>query len=63
MFVVESVDGQYSLKLPALTECDNIPDIKNEIPTEACALNHKHLEEIAPYIKEDRKAETAIIGS
>jgi hypothetical protein len=32
-FVIESCDGQTSINLPTLIECDNLPDNRHEIPT------------------------------
>ena len=48
--VVESLDNAFSYALPALTECDAIPDIREEIPTPSVARAHPHLASIADKI-------------
>ena len=48
--VVESIDGTTSLKLSAVIECDDIPDVKAEIPTPAVALSYPHLRTIAQHL-------------
>ncbi|KAI4892131.1 hypothetical protein NFI96_008825, partial [Prochilodus magdalenae] len=46
-FIVESLDGQCSLPLPTLIECEMLPDNRNEIPTPNAAFFHPHLRDIA----------------
>ena len=48
--VVESIDGTTSLKLPAVIECDDIPDVRAEIPTPVVALSYPHLRTIAQHL-------------
>ncbi|KAK3107001.1 hypothetical protein FSP39_004706 [Pinctada imbricata] len=48
--VVSSLDGNTVLKLPAIVECDAIPDNREEIPTPEIAEQFPHLSEIAQYI-------------
>ena len=42
-YVVESMDGSTRLELPQLIECNQIPDIRDEIPTPQVASHHEHL--------------------
>lgn len=42
-FVVESLDGKVSIALPALIECDMLPDDRTEIPTPETARHYTHL--------------------
>ncbi|KAL4006299.1 tumor suppressor p53-binding protein 1 [Sarotherodon galilaeus] len=49
-FVVESVNGNASLPLPTLLECNDIPDNRSEIPTPEAAHHHAHLRQIANLI-------------
>lgn len=46
-FVVQTLDGTIKLDLPIITECEHIPDDKEEIPTPEVAYNHVHLHDIA----------------
>ncbi|XP_053375012.1 uncharacterized protein LOC128547190 [Mercenaria mercenaria] len=56
-FVVENLDGTSSHELPPLTECTQIPDIRDEIPTPAVARAHSHLTDLADSLPElDREA-------
>lgn len=48
--VLESLDNAFSYALPVLTECDAIPDIREEIPTLSVARAHPHLSSIADKI-------------
>ncbi|XP_070203432.1 uncharacterized protein [Littorina saxatilis] len=47
---VQSLDGQTTLKLPTVIECDNIPDNRSEIPTDDVAKCHSHLHSIVGQI-------------
>ncbi|XP_057701888.1 uncharacterized protein LOC130921697 isoform X2 [Corythoichthys intestinalis] len=49
-FVVEDVDGKVSMMLPTITECDQIPDNRDEIPSPEVAAAHPHLRSIASQI-------------
>ena len=61
-FEVQSVDTHERLELPILTECEMIPDNRNEIPTPEVARSHPHLCNIADRIPElDEKAEILIL--
>ncbi len=51
-FVVSSIDETSSLYLPALTECNQIPNVREEIPTPNSARHHAHLKDIADNIPE-----------
>ncbi len=48
--VIESLDGNKQHLLPPVTECDAIPDNKDEIPTPDVATAHQHLRPIANQI-------------
>ncbi|KAK3086079.1 hypothetical protein FSP39_013163 [Pinctada imbricata] len=49
-FVIESWDATETLKLPVLTECDNVPSVREEIPTPEIAKHFSHLMDIAAFI-------------
>ncbi|XP_057700851.1 uncharacterized protein LOC130921225 [Corythoichthys intestinalis] len=49
-FIVEDVDGKVSMMLPTITECDQIPDNRDEIPSPEVAAAHPHLRSIASQI-------------
>ncbi|XP_041431208.1 uncharacterized protein LOC121397779 [Xenopus laevis] len=49
-FIVESFDRKTQLPLPALIECDMLPDDKEEIPSPEVAYYHLHLRSIANLI-------------
>ncbi|XP_049322874.1 uncharacterized protein LOC125782565 [Astyanax mexicanus] len=51
-FQIESMDGQVSIPLPTLIECDDIPNDRTEIPTPEAAFHHKHLNSLAEQIPE-----------
>ena len=60
--VIESFDGTQIHTLPILTECNAIPDNREEIPTHAAARAHPHLEAIAEKIPElDPEAEILLL--
>ena len=48
--VVESLDNAFSYALSALSECNAIPDVGEEIPTQSVARAHPHLASIADKI-------------
>ena len=48
--IIESIDGSAKFKLPNLIECDQIPNIRDEIPTPDIVRHHKHLEDLAHVI-------------
>jgi hypothetical protein len=48
--VIESLDSSSKLDLPTLIECNQIPQIREEIPTPEVAQHHPHLNDIAEYI-------------
>ncbi|XP_067306911.1 uncharacterized protein [Pseudorasbora parva] len=61
-FQVESLDGQTSLLLPPLIECNDILNDRSEIPTPEAARYHPHLRSVAEHIPElDPKAEILIL--
>ncbi|XP_073714235.1 uncharacterized protein [Misgurnus anguillicaudatus] len=61
-FVVESLDGEVCLSLPTLTECDLIPNNRDEIPTPEIAHNHIHLQAVADQIPPlDHNAEILLL--
>ena len=61
-FQAESLDGQTSLLLLPLIECDEILNDCSEIPTPDAARHYPHLQNLAPYIRElDPKAEIFIL--
>lgn len=49
-FTVESFDGSMSLDLPQLIECNDIPYVREEIPTPNVAFFHDHLRSISSMI-------------
>ncbi|XP_033761536.1 uncharacterized protein LOC117343299 [Pecten maximus] len=49
-FIIESIDGTASLKLPNVIECDAIPNNSEEIPTPEVATNYQHLVDISDCI-------------
>ncbi|XP_041429818.1 uncharacterized protein LOC121397278 [Xenopus laevis] len=49
-FHLESLDGQVTVPLPTLIECNEIPDDRTEIPTPEAALHHKHLRPLVSQI-------------
>ena len=56
--VIESLDQSVRQALPTLTECNEIPSNRNEIPTPNVARAHPHLRQVADLIPElDESAE------
>lgn len=49
-YEVESLDGTARIPLPSLTECNEIPNNRDEIPTPDVALHHAHLKSLAHLI-------------
>ena len=49
--MVESFDGSTRHKLPALTECDQIPNTREEIPTLEVVHHYQHLQDIALHFR------------
>ena len=49
-YIIESLDGSTKLSLPTLIECNQIPNIREEIPTPEVAKYHEHLSDIADEI-------------
>lgn len=47
---MESLDGSVVLPLPALLECNEIPDNRSEIPTPEVISKHRHLRHLVRYI-------------
>ena len=45
-FTVTSCDNSYSLTLPDILECSEIPNTRSEIPTPEILRHHKHLQDI-----------------
>nr|XP_055034971.1 uncharacterized protein LOC129422846 [Misgurnus anguillicaudatus] len=61
-FQVESLDGQTSLLLPPLIECNDFIIDRSEIPTPDAARHHPHLRSVAGHIpKLDPKAEILVL--
>ncbi|KAK3706058.1 hypothetical protein QZH41_004150, partial [Actinostola sp. cb2023] len=50
--MIESLDQRVKYRLPTLTECDEIPNNREEIPTPDVARAHSHLQQIADEIPE-----------
>ena len=49
-FTVESLDCRSQLELPTLVECNQIPNIRDEVPIPDIARNHPHLNDIEDHI-------------
>lgn len=49
-FVIESLDGKCSFKLPMLIECAELPSNREEIPSPRVAKGYSHLEDISDKI-------------
>ena len=49
-FMVESFDGSCTLDLPTLIECENVPNVREEIPTPDVAQHYSHLRDISSLI-------------
>lgn len=61
-FIVESADGEVRLSLPTLTECDLIPNNRDEIPTPEAARSYTHLKVVADKISPlDHDAEILLL--
>ena len=61
--IIESLDKQVRHQLPTLTECDEIPNNREEIPTPEVARAHPHLFQIADKIRTlDKEAEVCCLS-
>ncbi|XP_041926339.1 uncharacterized protein LOC121690066 isoform X1 [Alosa sapidissima] len=61
-FFVESLNGKVTIPLPPLTECNDLPDNRSEIPTPNAALHQPHLSKVAEHIPElDPTAEILLL--
>lgn len=61
-FIVTSLCGKERLALPTLTECDMIPNNRNEIPTPEVAARYPHLKSFAGKLPElDSKAKISLL--
>lgn len=61
-FQVELLDGQTSLLLPPLIECNDVLIDRSEIPTPDAACNHPHLRSVAAHLPElDPKVEVLLL--
>ena len=60
--VVESLDGEQTLKLPPVIECDDIPNEHDEIPTPDVASHFDHLTDIT-FAPLDPEAEILLLIS
>ncbi|XP_061190337.1 uncharacterized protein LOC133198227 [Saccostrea echinata] len=49
-FTIESFDSSFKMDLPMLIECDQIPNIRDEIPSPLVAEQFSHLKDIAKFI-------------
>ncbi|XP_033753059.1 uncharacterized protein LOC117336558 [Pecten maximus] len=49
-YMIQSLDETTELALPRLIECNQIPNIREEIPTPDIARNYRHLQDIEKYI-------------
>ena len=49
-FTIASLDGKSHLELPTLIECNQIPNMREEVPTPDVAKNHPHLLDIVDHI-------------
>ena len=60
--VFESLDQRVCYQLPTLTECNEIPNNREEIPTPEVAQAHPHLQQIADKIPDlDKHAEILLL--
>lgn len=49
-FTIEGINRKVFMSLPILTECNQIPDNRSEIPTPEAAAAHPHLSHVATQI-------------
>lgn len=49
-FTIESFDSSYTIDLPTLIECNQIPNLREEIPSPKVAEAYSHLKDIAEFI-------------
>lgn len=59
--VVESLDGKTRFSLPPMFECNDIPDIREEIPTRDIARMYPHLYDIQEYIPTLSESRTLLL--
>lgn len=60
--IIQSLNGSTHLKLPTLIECNNIPDVRSEIPTPDVARSYPHLLNIARFIPDlDDSSDTLLL--
>ena len=45
-FIISSLNGKSSIRLPPLIECDNIPNNLDDIPISEVARSYKHMRDI-----------------
>ena len=45
-FIISSLNGKSSIRLPPLIECDNIPNNLDDIPISEVARSYKHMRHI-----------------
>lgn len=43
LFFVSPIDGSVTMELPTVTECNNIPDDRSEIPTPDVISHQTHM--------------------
>ncbi len=48
--IVEFIDGSARLQLPTVIECNQIPEVREEIPSPEIAEHYPHLSDITNYI-------------
>lgn len=58
---VESMCSDEKWELKGLTECEDIPNSRHEIPTPEVAANHQHLHDVACYLPDLHEAEICIL--
>ncbi|XP_052218042.1 uncharacterized protein LOC127835646 [Dreissena polymorpha] len=60
--VIESWDGAYKFDFPSVLECDEVPNVREEIPRPEVAKYHPHLRDIANLIHPiDHRAEIMLL--
>ena len=60
--VVESLDGNYKVRLPDVVECNDIPDARDEIPTPEVTRHYKHLHHVYLPPLDDKAKIQLLIG-
>lgn len=46
-FIIESVDGESKMAPPPVTECNDIPEVREEIPTQEIVEHYQHLNRVS----------------